>query len=110
MVKIRLRCVKQRMRLARPLVGPDGAVVAGIGTILTPSLQRMLLAMGVESVWVECDAPIAHWEEDKDLERALADLAARFAQESSDPVRDALETALGDHLRATAPRPGADTA
>ena len=75
------------MRLARPLVGPDGAVVAGVGTSLTPSLLRMLLVMEVESVWVEADASIADWEEDKDLARALADLETRFAHEGNDPVR-----------------------
>jgi hypothetical protein len=98
------------MRLARPLAGPDGAVVAGVGTSLTPSIIRMLLATDVESVWVMADAPVADWEEDKDLDRALADLEARFAYEAGDPVRDALETALREHLHARALRRKAEPA
>jgi hypothetical protein len=98
------------MRLARPLTGTDGAVVAGVGTGLTPSLVRMLLTMDVESVWVEDDVSIADWEKDKDLDDALADLANRFAHEAPDPVRDALEAALREHLQATAPGREADTA
>jgi hypothetical protein len=97
------------MRLARPLVGPDGAVIAGVGTGLTPSLLRVLLAMGVESIWVQADDAVADWERDKDLDRALADLAARFAHESNDPIRDALEAALREHLKARAAGRQADT-
>ena len=110
MVRIRLRCVKPGMRLARPLVGDDGAVVAGVGTGLTPSLVRMLLAMDLESAWITADAAVADWEEDKDLDRALADLEARFAYESRDPVRDALEAALREHFRARASRSEAEPA
>ena len=102
MVRVQLRCVKPRMRLARALEGPDGAVVAGVGTSLTVSLLRMLLAMDVESVWIEDDVTVTDWEEDKDLDRALADLATRFAHEASDPIRDALEGAMQQHLRARA--------
>lgn len=83
-------------------MGTDGAVIAGVGTGLTSSLIRMLLGMEVESVWVTADASVADWEEDKDLDRALADLGARFAHEAADPVRDALETALREHLQTRA--------
>jgi hypothetical protein len=110
MVRVQLRCVKPRMRLARPLTGPDGAVAAGVGTTLTPSLIRMLLAMGVESVWIAAGTPVAEWEEDKDLDRALADLEARFAREGTDPIRDALEAALREHIRARAVRSATDPA
>jgi hypothetical protein len=96
------------MRLARPVVGPDGAVVAGVGTTLTPPLVRMLLAMGVDGVWIDTELPVADWEEAKDCARALADLAARFAYESPDPVRDALEAALRAHLLAKADAREAD--
>ena len=108
MVSIQLRCVKPRMRLARPIVGPDAAVVAGVGTTLTPALVRMLLAMDVDSVWIETDLPVADWEEAKDSERALAALAARFAHEPRDPLRDALEAALRTHLLAKAGNRQAD--
>ncbi|MCW5892912.1 MAG: hypothetical protein KIT14_20555 [bacterium] len=85
------------MHLARALTAADGAVMAGVGTRLTPSLLRALRDQDVERVWVSEDA-VAPWEVDVDLEQALADLDARFAREAGDPVLAAVHTCLRNRM------------
>ena len=103
MIRVHLRFARPTMHLARPLAADDGALLAGVGTRLTRPLTRALRDSGVESVWVREVEGVADWEEDKDLDRALAALTARFADEPPDPVllavRDTLRLLLLRRVR-----------
>jgi hypothetical protein len=100
MIRIHLRHARPRLHLAEPVVGPDGALVAGVGSSLTRSVVRTLADLGVRSVWVREAEQVREWEEDRDLARALADLDARLAAEPPDPTLDAIGAALRRHLMA----------
>jgi hypothetical protein len=102
--RIQLRFAKPHMHLAEPLLGPDGTTVAGAGTTLGQAVVRSLARLGIDSVVVHESADVAEWEEAKDLDRALADLEARFADEPADPILQALKLALERRLRARAAR------
>jgi hypothetical protein len=104
MTRVHLRSARPAFHLARAVTAADGQVVAGIGTALTPSVVRSLAAAGVDSLWIEEDALVAEWEEDPDLERALAALDARFAGAPADAILGALKTCLHDRLVARAQR------
>lgn len=97
MTRVHLRFARPGMHLAQPLTASDGTVLAGIGTRLTASLLRAFRDQDVERLWVHEDA-VASWEVDVDLEQALADLDARFATETIDPVLDALHACLRHRL------------
>ncbi len=105
MVRVQLRFARPELHLAHPVTGPGGGVLVGAGTRLEPAAVRSLLALGVRSVWVEEADRVASWEEDRDLEPALAALAARFAGEPENPVLRALEDALRRRLVACARGP-----
>ena len=60
-VRVPLPLVTAGMRLARPLVDPDGLPVAGAGTQLGPSVLRVLRRMAVQSVLVEEADGIPSW-------------------------------------------------
>lgn len=97
MTRIHLRFARPGMHLARALTASDGTVMAGVGTRLTPSLLRGLREQGVERIWVREDA-VAPWEVDVDLEQALADLDARFADTEGDPVLAAVHACLRNRM------------
>jgi protein-L-isoaspartate O-methyltransferase len=102
MVRIRVEYARPHMHLAEAVEGADGAPVAGAGTTLTADVVRTLRRLGIATVVVrEADA-VADWEEEKDLERALHDLEARFASEPPDRLLDALKEALRRRLVARA--------
>jgi hypothetical protein len=104
MTRVHLRSARPAFHLARAVTAADGQVVAGTGTALTPSVVRSLAAAGVESVWIGEDGLVAEWEEDPDLERALAALDARFAGAPADAILGALKSCLRDRLVARAER------
>ena len=92
------------MHLAEPLLGPDGTLVAGVGTTLGETVVRSLRRLGIESVVVREADEVADWEEAKDLDAALAALEARFAGEPADAILSTLKAALARHLRTRAAR------
>jgi len=106
MIRIRLCYARPHMHLAEAVTGPDGEIIAGAGTTLTPAVVKVLVRLGVESAVVREADQAAYWEEDKELPRSLADLEARFAHEPADPLLDALKAALRHHLIGRATRPG----
>ncbi len=106
MIRIQLRYAKPHMHLSGPLLGPDGQLVAGQGTTLTPQVVSALMRHGYERVEVDEAEGVADWEMDKDLARALADLEARFASETVEGPLAQIKEALARHLRARADRPG----
>jgi hypothetical protein len=103
-IRLHLRSARSSLHLARAVTTADGQLVAGVGTGLGPSVVRSLLAVGVDSVWVEEADQVAEWEEDPALDRALAALDARFAGDVADPVLDALQECLRHRLVARARR------
>ena len=104
MKRVHLRFVRPGMTLARAVTAADGTVVAGVGSRLGPPAVRLLVALGVGSVWVESPGAIAPWEEDPELEEALARLDARFAGEPHDAVLHELHGCLHERLVAHAAR------
>jgi hypothetical protein len=103
-VRIQLRFARPHMHLAEAVVGPDGRVIAGVGTTLGESVVRALLRQGIESAVVEEADEVAEWEEAKDLDAALAALDARFAGEPADAILTTLKASLARHLRTRAAR------
>jgi hypothetical protein len=104
MTRVHLRSARPAFHLAQAVIAADGQVVAGVGTALTSSVVRSLVAAGVDGVWVAETDLVAEWEEDPDLDQALAALDARFAGAPADAVLDALKDCLRQRLVARAQR------
>jgi hypothetical protein len=104
MTRIHVRSARPAFHLAQAVTAGDGQLIAGLGTALTPSVVRSLTAAGVDCVWIVESDEVAAWEEDPDLDRALAALDARFAGVPADAVLDALKECLRNRLRAHARR------
>lgn len=101
-VRIHVRFARPGLTLAAAAVAEDGALVAGAGTELRPSVVRSLLEAGIDSVRIrEADA-VAPWEREPELDEAMAALAARFAHAGADPVLAALRAALARRMRGAA--------
>jgi hypothetical protein len=101
-VRIHLQFATPRMRLARPITDATGRLIAGIGTLLSAGVVRVLRHMAVQSVTVE-DAPgLASWERVRTVAEEHAALAARFAGESMTPALVEIEAAIGRRLEARA--------
>lgn len=102
MLRIRLEFARPHMQLARPVRGADGRLVAGAGTTLTPAAVRSLRRCGVRSVWVREVEGVNPWEEELPLDRALAELEARFAGRADDPLLAEVKEAVRRRLLARA--------
>lgn len=98
MTRVHLRSARPAFHLAEAVTADDGQLVAGQGSALTSSVVRSLAAAGVDSVWIAEDDLVAEWEEDPDLDRALAALDARFAGAPADAILGALKTCLRQRL------------
>src|SRR5690242_3979085 len=104
MIRVHLRSARPALHLAQAVTTADGQLVAGLGTALTPSVVRSLTAAGIDCVWIAESDQVATWDEDPDLDRALAALDARFAGAPADAVLDALKECLRNRLRTHARR------
>jgi len=101
-VRIHLQFATPQMRLARPITDATGRLIAGIGTLLSAGVVRVLRHMAVQSVMVE-DAPgLASWERVRTVAEEHAALAARFAGESMTPAMVEIEAAIGRRLEVRA--------
>ena len=103
-VRIHLQFATPQMRLARPITDASGRLIAGIGTLLSTGVVRVLRHMAVQSVMVE-DAPgFAAWERVRTVDEEHAALAARFAGEAVTPPLAEIQAAIARHIdrRATA--------
>jgi len=97
-VRIHLQFATPQMRLARPISDANGRLIAGIGTMLSPGVVRVLRHMAVQSVTVE-DAPgLAAWERVRTVDDEHAALAARFADEAVTPALAEIRAAIGRHI------------
>jgi len=93
-VRIHLQFATPQMRLARPISDANGRLVAGIGTILSPGVVRVLRHMAVQSVLVDDAGGVASWEQVLTLDEERAALEARFANETATPPLDEIRAAL----------------
>ncbi len=97
-VRIHLQFATPQMRLARPISDANGRLIAGIGTLLSTGVVRVLRHMAVQSVMVE-DAPgLASWECVRTVEEEQAALAARFAGEPMTPALGEIQAAIARRL------------
>lgn len=103
-VRIHLQFATPKMRLARPISDASGRLVAGIGTMLSPGVVRVLRHMAVQSVMVEDASGLAAWERVRTVDDEHAALAARFADEAVTPALAEIQAAIARHIdrRATA--------
>ncbi len=83
------------MKLARPISDANGRLVAGIGTMLSPGVVRVLRHMAVQSVLVEDAGSLATWEQVRTPAEEQLALAARFAHEPMTPPLAEIQAAIG---------------
>lgn len=93
-VRIHLQFATPRMRLARPISDANGRLVAGVGTILSAGVVRVLRHMAVQSVLVEDAGDLTAWEKVQTPEEEKAALAARFAHETPTAPLDEIRAAI----------------
>lgn len=97
-VRIHLQFAKPSMRLARPISDANGRLVAGIGTMLSPGVVRVLRHMAVQSVTVEDAESLGSWEQVRTPAEEHAALAARFANEALTPPLVEIQEAIARHI------------
>jgi hypothetical protein len=97
-VRIHLQFATPQMRLVRPISDANGRLVAGIGTVLTPGVVRVLRHMAVQSVLVNHAGELAAWERVQTLAEEQAALGERFAREPLTPPLAEIQAALGRRL------------
>jgi hypothetical protein len=97
-VRIHLQFATPQMRLARPISDASGRLVAGVGTVLSPSVLRVLRHMAVQSVVVDDPGERAPWEQVRSSAEEQAALAARFAGEPLTPPLAEIHAAIERHL------------
>lgn len=83
------------MKLARPISDANGRLVAGIGTMLSSGVVRVLRHMAVQSVLVEDAGSLAAWEQVRTPAEEQLVLAARFAHEAVTPPLAEIQAAIG---------------
>ncbi len=97
-VRIHLQFATSQMRLARPISDANGRLVAGVGTILSPGVVRVLRHMAVQSVVVDDAGVCAPWEQVRTLAEEQTALAARFAGEVLTPPLAEIQAAIARRL------------
>ncbi|MCC6849584.1 MAG: hypothetical protein IT294_13865 [Deltaproteobacteria bacterium] len=97
-VRIHLQYAKPQMRLARPITDASGRLVAGVGTVLSPGVVRVLRQMALQSVVVDGAGAEASWERVRTLDEERSALAARFAAEPPTPPLVDIRAAIDRHL------------
>jgi hypothetical protein len=108
-VRVHLQFATGHMRLARPISDASGRLVAGVGTMLSPGVVRVLRHMAVQSVVVDDAGELASWERVRTIAEEQEGLAARFAKEPPTPPLLEIRAALARHLERRAARATAAT-
>ena len=93
--RIHLQFATPTMRLARPISDANGRLVAGLGTLLSPGVVRVLRHMAVQSVMVEDAGLVAPWEQVRTPAEEQCALARRFAKEAMTPPLAEIQAAIG---------------
>lgn len=97
-VRIHLQFATPGMRLARPISDANGRLIAGLGTMLSAGVVRVLRHMAVQSVMVEEAPGLATWERVRTVDEEHAALAARFAGELMTPALAEIQAAIARRL------------
>lgn len=86
------------MRLAKPICDANGRVLAGSGSVLTPSVVRLLRRLAIQTVVVDGQDDVAGWEAIRPLgeERQLLD--ERLGDTPPASPRELLRAALDRRL------------
>lgn len=92
--RIHLQFATPTMRLARPISDANGRLVAGIGTLLSPGVVRVLRHMAVQSVLVDDVGDVPVWEQVRTPAEEQLALANRFAGESLTPPLQEIQAAI----------------
>jgi len=109
-VRVPLEFAKSTMRLAKPVCDADGRVMAGSGSVLTPSVLRILRRLAIQTVAVEDGDHLAGWETILPLADELGLLAKRLGTVERDSPRAELHAALERRLVRRAERLAAEGA
>lgn len=109
-VRVPLEFAKSTMRLAKPVCDADGRVMAGSGSVLTPSVLRILRRLAIQTVAVEDGDHLAGWETIRPLDDELGLLAKRLGAVERDGPRAELRAALERRLVRRAERLAAEGA
>lgn len=109
-VRIHLQFATPQMRLARPISDTNGRLVAGVGTMLSAGVVRVLRHMAVQSVMIDEAGNLRPWEVVRTAEEELAALAARFADETVTPPLAEIQAAIERHLEQRAAAAAAEPA
>jgi hypothetical protein len=97
-VRIHLQFATPEMRLARPISDASGRLVAGVGTILSQGVVRVLRHMAVQSVTVDDAHGLAPWHQVRTVAEELAVLDARFAAETETPPLAEIHAAIARRI------------
>jgi hypothetical protein len=97
-VRIHLQFATPQMRLARPITDVNGRLVAGVGTMLSARVVRVLRHMAVQSVLVEDAATLSAWEKVQTADEELAALRERFVGEPMTPALEEIHAALARRI------------
>jgi hypothetical protein len=99
MARVPLEFAKPTMRLAKPICDANGRVLAGSGSLLTPSVVRLLRRLAIQTVVVDGDeADMAGWEAIRPLAEERQLLAKRLGQVTPRSARALLNDALDRRL------------
>lgn len=99
MVRVPLEFAKPTMRLAKPICDASGRVLAGSGSVLTPSVVRLLRRLAIQTVVVDGgDDTVAGWEAIRPLDEERRLLEARIGAVTPRSARALLHQALERRL------------
>jgi len=97
-VRIHLQFATPQMRLARPISDANGRLVAGVGTLLSAGVVRVLRHMALQSVLVDDASGLAAWERVRTAEEEHAALVTRFAAETVTPPLAEIQAAVARRI------------
>ena len=109
MVRVPLEYAKPTMRLAKPICDAKGRVLAGSGSVLSPSVVRLLRRLAIQTVVVDGgDDVVAGWEAIRPLAEERQLLETRMGEVPARSARALLHDALDRRLVRREQRLGSD--
>ena len=99
MVRVPLEYAKPTMRLAKPICDAKGRVLAGSGSVLSPSVVRLLRRLAIQTVVVDGgEDVVAGWEAIRSLAEERQLLETRMGEVAPRSARALLQDALDRRL------------